>query len=144
MLLLPVTNIEQFFVAFKEALAQNKLKFSEKNYFEGNFTDFDAEASLRKVLKSKKDLSFDAIVCANDMMAIGCNRVFKDLEIDVPQDVKVVGFDDAQFAAYSNPRLSTINQNIYKQGYDSAQVAFDILSTAFCSSVISGTGFSIT
>lgn len=115
------------FVAFKEALAQNKLKFSEKNYFEGNFTDFDAEASLRKVLKSKKDLSFDAIVCANDMMAVGCNRVFKDLEIDVPQDVKVVGFDDAQFAAYSNPRLSTINQNIYKQGYDSAQVAFDIL-----------------
>ena len=114
--------------AFKEALSANKLKFNDKYLFEGKFTDFDAEDALRKVLKSKADVQFDAMVCANDMMAIGFYRVMKDLGVSIPAEVKVVGFDDAQFANYSSPRLSTINQNIYMQGYDCAKTAFDVLN----------------
>lgn len=113
--------------AFKEAMAANKLKFNEKYLFEGKFTDFDAEAAMKKTLKSKADVKFDAVVCANDMMAIGCYRVLQELGLSVPGDVKVVGFDDAQFASRANPRLSTINQNIYNQGYQCAKTAFDVL-----------------
>ena len=114
--------------AFKEAMAANKLKFNEKYLFEGKFTDFDVEKALRKTLKKKSDVQFDAVVSANDMMAVGCYRVLNDLGLSIPKDVKVVGFDDAQFANYSNPRLSTINQNIYMQGYDCAKTAFEVLS----------------
>lgn len=114
--------------AFKLAMNENKLGFNEKLYFEGKFTDFDAEAALRKVIKTKKDVHFDALVCANDMMAVGCCRFLKEIGVSVPDDVKVVGFDDAQFAAYSNPRLSTINQNIYQQGYECAVTADRILN----------------
>ena len=114
-------------VAFKEAMAANKLKFNEKFLFEGKFTDFDVEAAMRKVLKKKSDVQFDAVVSANDMMAIGCYRVLADLGLSIPTDVKVVGFDDAQFANYSSPRLSTINQNIFGQGYDCAKTAFEVL-----------------
>lgn len=113
--------------AFKEAMAANKLKFNEKYLFEGKFTDFDAEAAMKKTLKSKADVKFDAVVCANDMMAIGCYRVLQELGLSVPGDVKVVGFDDAQFASRANPRLSTINQDIYNQGYQCAKTAFDVL-----------------
>ena len=108
-------------------MAANKLKFNEKFLFEGNFTDFDAEAALKAVLKKKSDVQFDAIVCANDMMAIGVYRVMEELGVSIPRDLKVVGFDDSQFANCSNPRLSTINQNIYGQGYSCAQVAYDVL-----------------
>ena len=114
--------------AFREAMAANKLKFNDKYLFEGKFTDFDAEDALRKVLKSKSDVQFDAMVCANDMMAIGFYRVMKDLGVSIPAEVKVVGFDDAQFANYSSPRLSTINQNIYEQGQTCARTAFEVLS----------------
>ncbi len=114
--------------SFKEAMAANKLKFNEKYIFEGKFTDFDAEAALKKVLKKKSDVQFDAMVCANDMMAIGFYRVMEELGVSIPDDVKVVGFDDSQFANCSNPRLSTINQNIYGQGYTCAQTAFDVLN----------------
>ena len=113
--------------SFKEAMAANKLKFNEKFLFEGNFTDFDAEAALKAVLKKKSDVQFDAIVCANDMMAIGVYRVMEELGVSIPRDLKVVGFDDSQFANCSNPRLSTINQNIYGQGYSCAQVVYDVL-----------------
>ena len=114
--------------AFKEAMAANKLKINEKYVFEGKFTDFDAEAALKKTLKSKSDVKFDAMVCANDMMAIGCYRVLNELGLSVPADVKVVGFDDAQFANRANPRLSTINQNIYNQGYKCAETAYAVLN----------------
>lgn len=113
--------------SFKEAMSANKLKFNEKYLFEGNFTDFDAEAALRAVLKKKSDVQFDAIVCANDMMAIGAYRVLQELGFSIPKDVKVVGFDDSMVANCSNPRLSTINQNIYGQGYNCAKVALDVL-----------------
>lgn len=114
--------------AFKQAMAANKLKFNEKFLFEGKFTDFDVEDAMKKVLKTKADVQFDAVVSANDMMAIGCYRVLNELGLSVPSDVRIVGFDDAQFANYSSPRLSTINQNIYKQGYDCAQAAFDVVN----------------
>ena len=116
------------FEAFKEAMSANKLKVNDKFVFEGKFTDFDAEAALKKTLKTKSDVKFDAMVCANDMMAIGCYRVLKEFGLSVPNDVKVVGFDDAQFANRANPRLSTINQNIYNQGYVCAQTAFSVLN----------------
>ncbi|MCR4735454.1 MAG: GGDEF domain-containing protein [Treponema sp.] len=112
--------------SFKEAMLANNLEFDKKNLFDGNFTDFQAEEALKEVLKSKEDLNFDALICANDMMAIGCYRVFKELGISVPDDVKVIGFDDAYFANYSSPRLSTINQNIYQQGYECAKAAYNI------------------
>ena len=114
--------------AFKEAMAANKLKVNEKYIYEGKFTDFDAEAALKKSLKSKSDVKFDAMVCANDMMAIGCYRVLNELGLSIPADVKVVGFDDAQFANRANPRLSTINQNIYNQGFECAKTAFSVLN----------------
>ena len=114
--------------AFREAMAANKLKFNEKYLFEGKFTDFDVEAAMKKVLKTKSDVQFDAVVSANDMMAVGCYRVLNELGVSIPTEVRVVGFDDAQFANYSTPRLSTINQNIYKQGYDCAKTAFEVLN----------------
>ncbi len=113
--------------AFKDAMRANKLKFNEKYLFEGKFTDFDAEAAMKKTLKTKADVKFDAVVSANDMMAIGCYRVLQDLGVSIPGDVKVVGFDDAQFASRANPRLSTINQNIYNQGYQCAKTALEVL-----------------
>ena len=113
--------------AFKEAMAANKLKFNEKFLFEGKFTDFDAEAAMKKTLKTKADVKFDAVVCANDMMAIGGYRVLQELGLSIPGDVKVVGFDDAQFASRANPRLSTINQNIYNRGYQCAKTALEVL-----------------
>src|ERR1035438_5942697 len=55
-------------------------------------------------------IKFTALVCYNDMSAIGAIRALKDHGVRVPEDVSVMGFDDVQFAAYQNPRLTTIRQ----------------------------------
>lgn len=66
-------------------------------------------------------IRFTALVCYNDMSAIGAIRTFKDHGVRVPEDVSVVGFDDVQFAAYQQPRLTTIRQPVNEMGMTAAR-----------------------
>lgn len=52
----------------------------------------------------------DAIVCANDQMAIGVLRTLAAHSIRVPDDIAVVGFDDIYHATLSDPPLTTVRQ----------------------------------
>jgi DNA-binding LacI/PurR family transcriptional regulator len=54
--------------------------------------------------------SFTAVVAFNDISAIGAIRALEDAHLRVPADVSVIGFDDIKAAAYTTPRLTTINQ----------------------------------
>ena len=113
--------------AFTAALDACKLNFDPEMIYDGGFTDFKAYDEIIARFKSKADIPFDAIVCANDMMASGCLRAFNEIGVRVPQDVKIVGFDDAIVASITSPKLSTINQDIYSQGFEAAEIAARIL-----------------
>ncbi len=53
----------------------------------------------------------DAVFCANDMMAVGAIGAAKVAGLKVPEDIAVIGFDDAPFAAAFSPAISTIRQD---------------------------------
>lgn len=53
--------------------------------------------------------TFDAVFCANDMLAFGTIRALADAGYRVPDDVAVVGFDDVEEARFSVPRLTTVS-----------------------------------
>jgi DNA-binding LacI/PurR family transcriptional regulator len=65
---------------------------------------------------------FTAMVCYNDVSAIGAIRALKDHGLRVPEDVSVVGFDDIQAAAYHNPSLTTIHQPLHQMGVVAARI----------------------
>jgi len=50
----------------------------------------------------------DAVLCFNDLVALGAMRVLQDAGYRVPDDVAVVGFDDIEEGRYAAPRLTTI------------------------------------
>src|SRR5580704_5076570 len=54
--------------------------------------------------------SFTAVVAFNDISAIGAIRALEDAHLRVPADVSVIGLYDIKAAAYTTPRLTTINQ----------------------------------
>jgi DNA-binding LacI/PurR family transcriptional regulator len=54
----------------------------------------------------------DAIFCANDITAMGCLDAARELEIDVPSQLSVVGFDDIPSASWSAYRLTTVRQPV--------------------------------
>ncbi|UAJ80004.1 LacI family DNA-binding transcriptional regulator [Leifsonia sp. ZF2019] len=55
-----------------------------------------------------RGLDIDGLVCANDLLAIGALRAFREHGIAVPEQVAVVGWDNTAEAAYSAPSLTTV------------------------------------
>ncbi|MEX0644837.1 MAG: substrate-binding domain-containing protein, partial [Parvularculaceae bacterium] len=53
----------------------------------------------------------DAIFAASDLLAIAAMQALADLNIRVPDDVSVIGYDDIAVAAYTTPALTTVRQD---------------------------------
>jgi DNA-binding LacI/PurR family transcriptional regulator len=68
-----------------------------------------------------------AIVCFNDMLAIGvlkgCNRA----GLRVPDDMSVTGFDNIAFSGYTTPPLTTLDQPKHSIGTEAARLLLDLL-----------------
>lgn len=58
----------------------------------------------------------DAVVCANDQMAVGVLRAFAARGVRVPEDVAVVGFDDIALGSLYDPTLTTVHQSMRMLG----------------------------
>lgn len=69
---------------------------------------------VQQLLSTKQP--FTALVTFNDISAIGSIRALQDFNLRVPADVSVIGFDDIKAAAYTMPRLTTINQPLAEIG----------------------------
>lgn len=66
-----------------------------------------------------------AILCSNDLTAIGALKALAEAGVRVPEDVSVVGFDDIDFARLAHPPLTTVNLSRQCLG----KLAFDALHT---------------
>lgn len=66
-----------------------------------------ARAAVREVKESKFEPT--AIVCVNDIMAIGVLRELREHGISVPDDISVTGFDNIEFSEFTSPSLTTID-----------------------------------
>ena len=64
----------------------------------------------------QRKVPFTALFAYNDISALGAIRAFQESGLRVPQDISVVGFDDIQGAAYSNPTLTTVRQPLADMG----------------------------
>lgn len=113
---------EERFNAFKKALKKNGLSFNKNLVLDSDFTPQTSKEIILNRYKSKKDINFDAIISASDLMATGIYEAFEELDVKIPGDVKVIGFDDSIHASTSSPSMSTINQNMIKQGFTGAQL----------------------
>jgi LacI family transcriptional regulator len=64
----------------------------------------------------ERKAKFTAVLCFNDVSAMGTIRALHDAGLRVPEDVSVLGFDDIQSAAFQVPSLSTIRQPLKLMG----------------------------
>ena len=64
----------------------------------------------------ERNIPFDAIVCQNDLIALGAMRELAAAGLSVPNDIKVVGFDNMEFAGLPEVGLTTIDACPHKLG----------------------------
>jgi DNA-binding LacI/PurR family transcriptional regulator len=75
-----------------------------------------------------KERDFTAILCFNDVSAMGSIRALHDGGLRVPEDVSVMGFDDVQSASFHVPSLTTIRQPLLEMGSAGAEALLKKLS----------------
>lgn len=71
-----------------------------------------------------------AIVCFNDMMAVGVLQGLKSSDVEVPHMCSVVGFDNINITAYTDPPLTTFEQPKYQLGSAAARMMMKLLDSS--------------
>ncbi|MCL2707666.1 MAG: LacI family transcriptional regulator [Defluviitaleaceae bacterium] len=70
---------------------------------------------------------FTAVFCANDLIAYGAVKAFRESGLRVPGDVSVVGYDDIFFSAFFEPGLTTVRQPSYDFGAEAMEMLSKII-----------------
>lgn len=87
-----------------------------------------ADMSMEMVmerLQSKKPPT--AIFACNDTMAVGAMNGIKKLGLRIPEDVSVIGYDNTMISQLTEPKLTTVDQNMYELGQKAARRLKDIM-----------------
>jgi LacI family transcriptional regulator len=81
---------------------------------DGKFTEEGGAEAARKLLERHPETT--AIFAGNDKMAVGALHLMSQMNLRVPQDISIVGFDDLRHSAFVNPALTTVHLPLYQVG----------------------------
>jgi LacI family transcriptional regulator len=108
---------QERYKAFSDALSENGLAFSKENYFSGDYREKSGYKAAKIIMLSSDKP--DVLVCANDNMALGAMRCFRDVGVRIPEDIGVTGFDDCELARPMG--LATVAIPNFERGYLAAR-----------------------
>lgn len=95
--------------AFEESMREIGLEVRSEFIVEGDHRLEGGKLALQKLSKLREQPT--ALMCSNDMTAIGVMRQAFELGIAVPQELSVIGFDDTRLADFMIPPLTTIQMS---------------------------------
>lgn len=91
---------------FFQVLEQHGVHRETIPVLDGSFAFEGGWSAARRFVES--GVSFSALFCANDEMAMGAMSYLQECGIRVPQDVSVVGYDNAVMSGFTSPRLTSV------------------------------------
>ncbi|MDD3429164.1 MAG: LacI family DNA-binding transcriptional regulator [Oscillospiraceae bacterium] len=98
--------------AFEQAMQQFGLPIGKDSVFYSGYYDTYNPNVVEKIVKTNTT----GIVCASDFIAIRTVEKLKQMNLCVPKDISVVGFDDIPAARYCTPAITTVAQNKLQLG----------------------------
>ncbi len=111
---------------YRAALEAAGISYDPALVVSGAYTEDSGLEAVENLLAAGQ--KFTALFAANDQMAVGASLGLYRRSIGVPQHISVIGFDDAQFSAYTHPPLSTIHQPMLELGRLAAQALLQLLA----------------
>lgn len=108
----------------REVFEAHGIEFTDDDYGYGRWTSRYTIELIDELLDSDRGLP-DAIICANDIMAMAACTELEDRGVDVPKDVIVTGFDNCREGKMFYPALSSVEQNYHDIGYKCCEIIFD-------------------
>ncbi|MDA3850511.1 MAG: substrate-binding domain-containing protein [Spirochaetaceae bacterium] len=112
--------------SYRKGIQQLDLPLDEKLIFQGDFSYQSGYQCADQFIKHGQ-IVFDALICANDEMALGIMTALRDKGFHAPKDFAITGFDDIPKSHYTSPPLTTVHQPINQQSYNACEILLDMI-----------------
>jgi len=118
------------FEGYQQALKEAELPYNEDLVVSGGqFIEASGEQAILELLQ--REVTFDAVVAANDSMAFGAVNQLKSRGYRIPEDIAICGFDNTDESRTFEPKLTTVAQSSYLMGYTAAVNMYNWLTSGF-------------
>ncbi len=115
---------ETRYQAYLDVLDEFGIPFDPALLLQGNYYHETGTAAVRDLVSG--GIAFDAIVAANDNMALGAINELRNPLLQTPDHVPVIGFDDSELAGQLG--ITTVRQSFYDEAFNAASMLLRILS----------------
>ena len=114
---------EQRYQAFLDAMHDVGVEHPEELAVDAPFSPAGGYGAVHRLLQDGKE--FTAILCANDMLAVGALKALKEHRFRVPKDVSLIGINDMETSRYLDPMLTTVAIPMHEMGLHVAKMLID-------------------
>jgi sigma-B regulation protein RsbU (phosphoserine phosphatase) len=114
-------DAEERYRVYREVLAEHDIPLDAALIAPGDFTLAAGTAAVRALI-DERHASFQALVAANDSMALGAIEALRARGLRVPADTAVMGFDDLDEARFAHTPLTSVRQPLREQGELAAEM----------------------
>ena len=114
---------------YRQTMADNGIDVLPEWIVEGDMTQHGGAEIVEQLLLQEQRPT--AIICGNDLMAIGAANRIQQKGLQVGKDIAIGGFDDIPLAAYVTPPLTTLHQPIYEIGRKTCGMLINILNGTY-------------
>ena len=104
---------------YKMALKDAGIRYKSTNFLKIRPRAEEIDESLDEICKRVHE--FTAVFCVSDLYAITLMAALEDRDINVPDDISIVGFDDNMLGKLHRPALTTVHQDVKVKGITAAQ-----------------------
>ena len=108
----------------REVMEEHGLRLEEKDVLYGEWGNEKPKLLVNQMINRGEELP-DAIVCANDVMALAAATEFLEAGYSLPEDIIITGYDHIGFGQYFLPALSSVSQNFEEVGQKCCEIIFD-------------------
>lgn len=112
--------------AFIETIRHEQLQIIPEAVIQGDYQVASGYRAMKKILLLPEVP--DLVFCGNDDMAIGAMKACYELDVRVPTDISLLGFDDSVYAKYTNPGLTTVRKPVNKLSEAGLQMFDQVLN----------------
>ena len=119
-----ISSVRERLLGYRKALEDNDVPFDPGLVFH---TDLKLEGGFKKIKQALGQLSPlpTAIFAYSDLLAFGALKALREANLNIPDDISLVGYDDIDYSSFMNPPLTTVSQQAYEIGRQGTEILFE-------------------
>lgn len=106
-------SVKERFEGYRDCLSHNSISYNENYIYQTHIHRAESGyTAMKGLMERNHENPFTAVFAANDLLAFGAIRCLRDMNLRVPQDISIVGYDNAELSGFIAPPLTTVSVSV--------------------------------